>query len=131
MAEEGIDTEARKAKADIILERAAAQLRGMLKEAVGELVPFPPLPGSYFTFGIEVEAGSAASTDRGCVILCSDGELYEFMVGMDFSGPATDLFTARREETKKLELPPKDYIPYAYNAICEVTRLLLERQEGK
>ena len=33
------------------------------------------------------------------------------------------------KETKKLELPRQDYIPYAYNALCEITKRIVERKE--
>ncbi len=128
MAGEEMEILARKATADVILERAASQLKEILHQVVAELVPFPPFPGSFFTYAIEVEPGAAARADRGCVVVCPDGELYELIIKMDFSGPFTDLFSVRREETKRLDLPPQEYIPYAYNAICEVTRILLERQ---
>jgi hypothetical protein len=36
----------------------------------------------------------------------------------------------RKEEAKKLDLSPQDYIPYAYNALCQITKLLLERQQS-
>ena len=50
---------ARKDQADMILERAALQLRQLLEETAAQLRPFPPFPGAFFTNAIEVEAEAA------------------------------------------------------------------------
>lgn len=127
------DPLARKAQADLIVERAAAQLRRVLHELVAQLDPFPPFPGSFFTYGIEVEPEAAARTDRGCVVLGADGELYEFQMGIDLEGldPSgyADPVALRNEELKKIELHPRDYLVYAHNAIARVAEILLERME--
>ena len=123
-----------KAQADAIVERAAAQLRRVLLELVAQLDPFPPFPGAFFTYGIEVEPEAAARTDRGCVVLAEDGELYELELGIDLEAldPAgyTDPVSLRNEELRKLDLHPRDYVVYAYSAVTRVTELLLERAEG-
>ena len=83
------DAMARKAQADMALERAALQLRQLLEEAAGQLRPFPPFPGAFFTNAIEVEAEAADSPERGCVVVCEDGELYELKMNIDFSEDVT------------------------------------------
>lgn len=118
----------RRAKADIMLERTASQLREMLHETVGELDPFPFFMGSIFIRAIEAEPGGATKGERGCVVVCPDGELYEYIYTITVGGPFPE--PSRKEEIRELDLPPQDYIPYAYNALCEITRLLLERQES-
>jgi hypothetical protein len=124
------DPLARKNQADRIVERAAEQIRGLLHEAVARLDPFPPFPGAFFSYGIEVEPAGVAGADRGCVVLAPDGELYELKMGMDFSGEATDPVAAREEKLEKLDLHPRDYLLYAYEALTKVTELLLEQAEG-
>ena len=119
-----------KNEADLILERAADRLRAVLKEATSRLDPFPPFPGSFFTYGIEVEGGAAESRERGCVVLASDGDLYELEIGIDPSRQLIDPVGGRDERLKKLDLHPRDYIIYAYDALTKVTELLLE-QEAK
>ena len=124
------DPLALKDEADAALERAAERLRRLLAEAVGALDPFPPFPGAFFSYGIEVEAPGAESPDLGCVVLAPDGELYELRMGQEL--PALDLELAdpvalRMEELKPLELHPRDYVIYAYNALTRVVELLLEQ----
>lgn len=119
--------------ADAVLERAADRLRAILLEAVQRLDPFPPFPGAFFSYGIEVEAPGMESPDRGCVVLGEDGEFYEFKMGNDI--PAFDLefndpVQLRNEELKPLEMHPLEYIVYANNAIAKVAEILLERAEG-
>jgi hypothetical protein len=125
------DPLAYKAHADLIVERAAEQLRHLLHEAVQKLDPFPPFPGAFFTYGIEVEPGALASPERGCVVLGPDGELYELEVEIDFSQDASDPVAAREERLKKLDLHPCDYVVYAYHALSRVVELLLEQAEAR
>ncbi len=125
-----------KAEADAALDRLAQRLRRLLQEAARELDPFPPFPGAFFTYGIEVEAPGVDSPQRGCVVLAPDGELYELVMGQDVTALAldqTDPVAMREEKLEKLEdLHPRDYIVYAYSALAKVVELLLERQaQGK
>jgi hypothetical protein len=123
----------RKAQADVVLERTAAQLRELLQEACAQLDPFPPFPNAMFTNAIECEEGVAGDPDRGCVVVAEDGELYELEMGIDHDAieltGSWDPVTARKETKKKLDLHPRDYIVYAYNGLVAVTEHLLERQE--
>jgi len=120
-----------KHEADVVLERAAERLRRVLQEAAARLDPFPPFPGAFFSYGIEIEAPGAAHPDLGCVVLAPDGELYELRMGQEL--PLLDLEMAdpvalRKEELRPLELHPRDYVIYAYHAIATVVELLLEQQ---
>ncbi len=119
-----------KREADEALERAADRLRRLLQEAAARLDPFPPFPGAFFSYGIEIDAPGAESPDRGCVVLAPDGELYELRMGQDV--PVHELEMAdpvalRQEELKPLELHPRDYVIYAHAALTRVVELLLER----
>ncbi len=126
---------ARKVQADLIVERAADQLRKVLHDLVAQLDPFPPFPGAFFTYGIEVEPEAAARTDRGCIALGPDGELYELEMGIDLEGLDPDGYAdpvaLRKEELKKVAFHPRDYVVYAHSAIARVTEMLLERMEGE
>lgn len=131
MFAEESDPLAHKAQADALMEQTAQRLRELLHQAVSRLDPFPPYPGAFFTHAIEVEP-DAAHSDLGCVVLGPDGELYELVIGMEappFDEPA-DPVSLRKEELKKLDLHPRDYLVYAYNALTRVVEILLEQQSG-
>ena len=134
MADPTFEPLARKAQADLILDRAAEQLRVIVKSLAEQLDPFPPFPGAFFTYGIEVEPEAAARVDRGCVVVAPDGEFYELEIGIDLEGldPSgyADPVAMRKEEMKKLTLHPRDYVVYAHNAITAMVEILLERGEG-
>lgn len=134
MTNSPIEPLARKAQADIVVDRAADQLRKILKDLAAQVDPFPPFPGAFFSYGIEVEPEAAARIDRGCVVVAPDGELYELQIGVDMEGFGpegyADPVSLRKEELKKVELHPRDYIVYAHNAITILTELLLEREEA-
>ena len=120
---------ARKAQADLLLERSALQLRQLLQEAAAQLRPFPPFPGAFFTNAIEVESESADGPERGCVVVCEDGELYELKMSIDFSDDVQDPVSARDEELTKLDdLHPRDYLVLAYEALTRVTERLMESE---
>ena len=124
------DPMARKAQADAALERTVLELRELLQEAAARLRPFPPFPGAFFTNAIEVEAEAAESNERGCVVVCEDGDLYELKMSINFSDEALDPVSAREEKLTKLEeLHPRDYIALAYEAITRMTEQLMERGE--
>ena len=69
------------------------------------------------------------------MVLAPDGELYEMQMGHEvplFELEMADPVALRQEELKPLELLPREYIVYAYNALTQVVELLLERQgEGR
>lgn len=119
---------ARKNQADMILDRAAMQLRELLREATAQLRPFPPFPGAFFTNAIEVETETPESPNRGCIVVCEDGELYELEMRIDFSEDVEDPVSARDEKLVKLDdIHPRDYIALAYDALTKVTEELMER----
>ncbi|MEX2226600.1 MAG: hypothetical protein WEB52_09145 [Dehalococcoidia bacterium] len=128
------DPFARKTQADLIIERAAQQLGILLKEAALELRPFPPFPGAFFTYGVEVNLEGVERPDLGCIVVGEDGELYELELQIDFGddfSDAVDIVQARDETLKKLEdLHPRDYIILASNALSQLTELLLERADA-
>ena len=123
------DPLARKAHADLVIERTQNQLRDILHSAVGSLEPFPAYPGSFFNYAIEVEAGVLSGPNRGCIVVGKDGELYELIMRMDFSGDDGDPVGMRDEEMRKLELLPHEYIILAHQAIKAVVEYQLEQQE--
>jgi hypothetical protein len=118
--------------ADAVLERAADRMRAILQEAVAKLDPFPPFPGAFFSYGIEIDAPGYEGPHRGCVVLGEGGEFYELKKGTDL--PAFDIefndpVQLRNEELKPLEMHPQEYLVYAYNAIVKVAEILLERKQ--
>ena len=128
------DPFARKAQADLIVERAALELQELLRETARELRPFPPFPGAFFTNAVEVNLEGVERSDIGCIVVAEDGELYELEMKIDFGeefGEVVDPVQAREETLKKLDdLHPRDVIVLAYNALSQLTELLLERADA-
>ncbi len=122
---------ARKSRADHVLERAASELEILLKEASAALRPFPSFPNAFFTNAIECDPGPAGDPERGCVVVGEDGHLYELEFGVDHEAVeitgSWDPVTARKEESRKLDLHPRDYVVYAYSGLMAITEALMER----
>ncbi|MFQ5934577.1 MAG: hypothetical protein ACE5KI_08050 [Dehalococcoidia bacterium] len=114
-------------QADAALEENASRLRELLRQAASQLNPFPQFYGSLTVQAVEVEPPRGPGPDRGCIVVCPDGELYELTV--NFASHPLDIASGmeREEKVKKIDLPPLEYIAYAYNAIDELTRLLAQR----
>ena len=114
-----------RAHADAIVEQAGGQLRGLLHELAAAIDPFPEFPGSFFSYGIEVEP-PAGESERGCVVLGEDGELYELQIGVEAGQLDTDdPATGRSEARLPLEeLGPADYVAYAYRAVAAAAAYL-------
>lgn len=129
------DVFARKTQADMAIDRAAQQLRLLLEEAAKELRPFPPFPGAFFTNAVEVKLDGVERSDIGCIVVGDDGGLYELEMKIDFGeefGDVVDPVQAREETLKKLDdLHPRDYIVLAYNALSQLTELLLDRTDSQ
>lgn len=122
---------ARKQQADLLIERASLQLQLLLEETAKSLRPFPPFPGAFFTNAVEVNLEGVERSDLGCIVVGDEGGLFELEIVIDFGeefGDVIDPVQARDETLKKLEdLHPRDHITLAYNALTQLTELLLEQ----
>jgi hypothetical protein len=55
--------------------------REQLRELASRVRPFPTFLGRNWLEAVEVEpVGGLADVDRGCVVVCPDGELYELVL---------------------------------------------------
>jgi len=116
------------AEAAEAIGRAAGELRDILVAMAGRLEPFPYFLGSIEVQAVEAEPGGASRADRGCIVVCGDGELYEFTMNVNLPGAGPELGLDRDDTVKRVELPPEDYLPYAYNAIKELGALIGEQE---
>ncbi len=113
-----------KDRADEAIQENVDRLRELLVAAAGQLDPFPQFFGSMDVQAVEVDPPTGSGPDRGCVVICPDGELYELTVNFGAHPLAGIGGLEREEKVKKLDLPPVEYIAYAHNAVSELTKLL-------
>ncbi|MBI3743526.1 MAG: hypothetical protein HY261_04485 [Chloroflexi bacterium] len=109
------------------VQRLADQLHETLVALAANLVPFPYFLGSTEVRAIEAEPGGVERADRGCIVVCDDGEMYEFIMKVQ-QGDLFDGGMGRDDSVKKVEMRPEDYIPYAYHAIKEIGALIDEQK---
>ena len=121
MEEKHLEPRGAKAVADTVLENAASELRNILKVLAGKLHPFPPFMNMVSIQAVEVEPSGVQSSDRGCVVVCPDGELYELSLRL-IQGPPSISDVDQVEEFEPLNLQPEEYIPYACAAIVALAR---------
>ena len=108
-----------RAHADAIVQRAAEQLRELLRSLADEIDPFPEFPGSFFSYGIEIEPPPGAA-GRGCVVLGEDGSLYELQIGIEADQLDTDDPATGRSEVRlplENDITAAEYVAYAYRAV--------------
>ncbi len=131
MSDTSFDASAAAKKADETVQKTADALHEQLVEMAAALDPFPYFLGSLEVRAVEAEPGGVERSDRGCIVVCQDGELYEFTMKMQNSD-SMDLSMSRDDSVKRIELSPQDYVPYAYNAIKELGKLIEDqRARGK
>ncbi|MFQ5873916.1 MAG: hypothetical protein ACE5JL_08960, partial [Dehalococcoidia bacterium] len=117
MTKEASDSSELKERADAALGDNVARLRELLHQTAAQLDPFPYFYGSFTVQAVEVEPPKGQGSERGCIVVCPDGELYELTVNFASHPVGAVGGMEREEKVKKIELPPLEYIPYAYNAI--------------
>ena len=108
-----------------ILERVAEQVREVVIKLALVLDPFPLFLGLNTIHAVEVEP-SGYGPDRGCVVICSDGQLYRMILRM-VPGPVDIGGVEQSEELMELDLSANEYLSYAYNAIRSLIELLEQR----
>ncbi len=132
MPDASFDANAAVKKAADAVQKTADALHEQLVEMAEALDPFPYFLGSLEVRAVEAEPGGVERSDRGCIVVCQDGELYEFTMKMQSEDAGADLSMSRDDSVKRIELSPQDYIPYAYNAIKELGKLIEDqRARGK
>ncbi len=132
MPEQEFNPQAQVRRAQESVQRLAAELHEIVVAMAQELAPFPYFLGSTEVRAIEAEPGGAQKADRGCIVVCPDGEMYEFSLKVQAPGAGFDMGLTRDDSVKRVEMPPEDYIPYAHHAVRELAALLDEqRQRGK
>jgi hypothetical protein len=115
-----------RAAADAILEEAAGQLRQVLVELASRLRPFPAFLNMVSIQAVEVEPPLKPTADRGCVVVCPDGEICQLdLMGIPGVAGVTDV--EQVEEFQELDLPAEEYVIYAMEAIRALTEELRRR----
>ena len=127
MPESDVDPIIKRAVADGVLERASSELKKLMKELALALDPFPTFLETSSIQAVEVPPGGVADRDRGCIVVCPDGELYELVVRM-VPGPIDAGGVDAIEEMKEAELSPGDYVAYAYVAVRELAAIVEDRE---
>ena len=125
-----LDPLVKRAVADAVLQRASLELRKLLAELAAALDPFPDFMGLSSVQAVEVEPPRASNPQNGCVVVCPDGELRELVLRM-IPGPFDMGGVEQTDEMAELDLPPDEFVAYAYAAALELLRILEERQAGQ
>lgn len=127
MNEGPIDPLIKSAVADAVMQRASIELNKLLVELAASLDPFPNFMGVSSIQAVEVEPTGVSNPDNGCVVVCPDGELRELVLRM-IPGPFGMGGVEQTDEMAELDLPPGEYVAYAYTAVQELLKLLEEQQ---
>ena len=111
------------------LQRAVVELRERLASLAQQIDPFPYFLNSDEVQAVEAEPGEGWHADRGCIVVCPDGELYEFTVKLEDPGMTGYVSVVRWDSVKPVELPAQEYIAYATNALRALERVAAEQGE--
>jgi hypothetical protein len=98
--------------ANSTLEEAARQLHLVLVELASRLKPFPPFLQMASIQAVELEPVLRPWEDRGCVVVCPDGEIRRLeLTAIPGVVGVSDL--EQIEQFQELDLAPEEYIIYA------------------
>ena len=125
-----VDPLVKRAVADAVVERASSELRPLMRELAGALDPFPRFMGIESIQALEVEPSGVVSSDRGCIIVCTDGELRELQLRIvpgDMDGGGVD----QSEEMRDIDLSPGDFVAYAHLAVMQMASIIENRRQGR
>lgn len=115
--------------ADAVIQHTADQLAQVLQEIAAAVVPFPTFYGSEVIKALELETPTGYP-DRGCVVICPDGQLYELDIGL-IPGPPTVGGVDGVELFRDLDLAPAEYVTYACLAIRALTDGLSQQKSAR
>ena len=87
---------------------------GELRDLAGRVRPFPTFLGRNWLEAVEVELGG--EVDRGCVVVCPDGELYELVLRL-LPGAEVVSDPNPAEELSPLALTDAEYVVWAEAAL--------------
>ena len=93
-------------------------LRAQLREVTGRVRPFPTFLGRNWLEAVEVELGDGVvmGIDKGCVVVCPDGELYELALRL-LPGAEVVSDPNPAEELTPLAVPDTEYVAWAEAAL--------------
>ena len=92
-------------------------LREQLRELASRVRPFPTFLGRNWLEAVEVEPGGGlADVDRGCVVVCPDGELYELVLRL-LPGAEVVSDPNPAEELAPLAVSDGEYVLWAEAAL--------------
>ena len=110
------DSEGLHLAAGTVLDEAMAGLAQILGEMASQLEPFPPFLNMISVQAIELEPELESREDRGCLVVCPDGGIRRLELTA-IPGVAGVADVEQVEQLQDLDLPPKEYIAYAVQAV--------------
>ena len=125
-----VDPLIKRAVADAVLERASLELRKLLQELAGSLIPFPIFMDVTSIEAVEVEPHGASNPENGCIVVCPDGELRELVLRM-IPGPFDAGGMDQVEEVNEPDMTPGEYVAYAHAAVHQLSKILETRQQSE
>ena len=105
------------------LSSRADGVRAQLRELAARVQPFPTFLGRNWLEAVEVEGGPV-DVDRGCVVVCPDGELYELALRL-IPGAEVVSDPNPTEELSPLVARDSEYVVWA-EAALETLRSYIE-----
>ncbi len=125
-----VDPLIKRAVADAVLERASLELRKLLQELAGSLIPFPIFMDVTSIEAVEVEPPGTSNRENGCIVVCPDGELRELVLRM-IPGPFDAGGMDQVEEMNESDMTPGEYVAYGHAAVHQLSEILEARQQSE
>lgn len=114
---------------DAVEVTTSQELRKLLHELASALDPFPKFMDLTYIEAVEVEPPGPPDPERGCIVVCSDGEIREFVLRM-IPGPFDTGGVEQTEELNDVDMSPGEYATYARAAVHELETIIEARRQS-
>jgi hypothetical protein len=131
MAQDDLNPAVQQAIAETITSQTGAELHSVLKRLVKKVQPFPTFPDMPNIQALEVLPSGTKDMDRGCIVLCDDGEFYELTIRTIPGTPSLGGGFEHIEEYEDSKLSAGDYVAYAYVAIQQLTQIIQQQRSDQ
>ena len=127
MVQDNLNPAVQQAIAETVITQTGSELHSIIKRLIEKVQPFPTFPEMPSIQALEILPSGIKDAERGCIVLCNDGEFYELTIRTIPGTPSLGGGFDHIEEYESHKLSTGDYVAYAYVAIKQLTQLIQQQ----
>ena len=127
MVQDNLNPAVQQAIAETVITQTGSELHSIIKRLIEKVQPFPTFPEMPGIQALEILPSGIKDAERGCIVLCNDGEFYELTIRTIPGTPSLGGGFDHIEEYENHKLSAGDYVAYAYVAIKQLTQIIQQQ----